>query len=182
MSGWFLALSKEVIAYNQWPLEKDTVRHVVHIQHIPKSICEVKEKKKKRKKISYTAWSVYTIAVLTVLHSFILIRRWEALFTRQTTPCDSIVELLSPCKLYHTYHIMSCIYADQWQSLQSLHTPCATEPGWWKGDTLQSKNRWTEVKGRYYLFYWITGDVRKNLWRSSSQFLLLKHGELQQVA
>lgn len=50
-----LALSKKVIAYYQWPLEKDTVKHVVHIQHIPKSICEVKEKKKKN---SYMAWSL----------------------------------------------------------------------------------------------------------------------------
>lgn len=54
-----------------------------------------------------------TIAVLTVLcycatQVFFHISRWEALFTRQTTPCDSMEELPSPCKLYHTL-IMSYI-------------------------------------------------------------------------
>lgn len=72
---------------------------------------------------------------------------------------------------------MTYISADQWQSLQSLHTSCATEPGWWNVDILQNKSQWTEVKGRYYLFYWITGHIQKDVWRSSSWFLLLKHGE-----
>lgn len=114
----------------------------------------VKSKKEKRKKINYMAWSLlWTVAVLTVLHSFLHINRWGDLFTRQTTTCDSIEELPSACKLYHTL-ITSLVISMQISDRHSkASTHCATEPGWCKGVTLQSKNQWAEIKGKYYLFF-----------------------------
>lgn len=137
--------------------------------------------RRKNKNVIYMVWSLlWTIAVLTVLHSFLHINRWKALFTRKPLPliawrsCHHSANYITPLS-HHELHLCRSVTVTP-----KPHTPCATEPGW-KGNTWQSKIQWTELKGRYYLYYWIIGDIGKDLWRSFSLFLLLKHGELQQI-
>lgn len=146
----------------------------------------VKSKKEKRKKINYMAWSLlWTVAVLTVLHSFLHINRWGDLFTRQTTTCDSIEELPSACKLYHTL-ITSLVISMQ---ISDRHSKASTHSVQLSQDGVRvslCKVKTNEQKSREniicFLLNYRTGDTGKDLWRSSSQFFLLKHGELQQVA
>lgn len=146
-----------------------------------------KGKKKGKKEKSYTAWSLLSIiTVLILLHSFLHNDREEALFTRETIPCVDVEERLSPCKLYHTLitePVISMQICDSHSKAWMFHTLCATEPGWWNGNSSLSKHEWTEIKEKYLLF------MESQNWQGwkrsleiSHQTLAPKQDELQQVA
>lgn len=132
-------------------------RYFVCIQHIPRNDGGLKESEEKGKEKEE-------------LHSFLHIDRGEALFTGETTPCNDIEELLSPCKLYNTLitePVISMQICDSHSKAWMFHTLCATKPSWVEKQAVRRASTYEQKLRENICFLWNhrTGKVGRDLWR-----------------